>query len=195
MTRLSRSFSAPTLPTRLMLTGVVLLAGATGGLVACSSLGSSVLSAPPAGAGVPSAVRTTPNPGPTHAVGDRAKTGNLKVEVTSVRCGMAEVGGELLKEVAKGQFCEVSITAENVGKKKATIDGTLQKLYDSQGRSFPSSWDASYAAQEDNPLITFVKPGRTVEGVVVFDVPRDVTPQTVRLTGDFSVSTVLLDLP
>jgi hypothetical protein len=194
MTRFSRASSAPTLPARLILSGVIVLAGATGGLVACSSLGSPVLSAPPAGAPVPPVVRTAPNPGPTYAVGDRARTGNLKVEVTSVRCGMAEVGGEL-KEVAKGQFCEVSVTAENVGKKKATIDGTLQKLYDSQGRSFRSSWDASYAALEDNPIIAFIKPGRTAEGVVVFDVPRDVDPETVRLTGDFSVSTVLLALP
>jgi len=183
------------MPARLIATGVIALAGVTGGLVACSSLGSPVLSAPPAGARVSPAVRTAPNPGPTYAVGDRAKTGNLKVEVTSIRCGMAEVGGELLKEVAKGQFCEVSVTAQNVGKKKATIDGTLQKLYDNRGRSFASSWDASYAALEDNPVITFIKPGRTAEGVIVFDVPRDASPETVRLTGDFSVSTVLLDLP
>lgn len=119
----------------------------------------------------------------TAKVGQPARDGKFEFVVKSIECGRANVGSEFLTEAAQGQFCLLNITVKNIGNEAQGLSSSNQYLYNSQGQRYSADDAATYAAapRDNNTWYQQVNPGNTVEGAIVFDVPKDVTPVSAEL--------------
>jgi hypothetical protein len=140
-------------------------------------------SAPPEKEAPPPEEPAPDNPG----IGTPVQSGDLSFTVTKVACGTKRVGTTDLGAKANGQYCLLSLSAENTGDEAATIIGSSQKLLDDKGRQFSADDEASLYVSKDgsNPLIDEINPGNTSKGVLVFDVPKNVKPVSAVLVGGF----------
>ncbi|MFD2675482.1 DUF4352 domain-containing protein [Gulosibacter bifidus] len=141
---------------------------------------------PPAGDAAPAdaPAEDTAMPG----IGQPAQAGDFEFTVTEVETGVASVGGEYFSEDAQGQFVLVHVNVTNVGDKAETLTSSLQKLVDDQGREHEADSSAAIYIEDSNTLYERVNPGNSVSGVLVFDIPADATPVSVKLQQGFNSS-------
>lgn len=119
-------------------------------------------------------------------IGDKVVAGDWEFTVTKFKCGFAKVGNEYLDKTAQGQFCKMNIEVKNNGKKEETLDGSNQKLFDSEGREFSSDTEASLYDDTDSTLfLEGINPGNTAKGVVIFDVPEGAKIIKTEMAGGF----------
>jgi len=154
----------------LILLGII-ISTANGGksstptVSAASSSSSSSAPAAPAAPPAPAA------PGLNASVRD----GKFEFVVTKVDCGKSQVGKDPLTKKAQGQFCLVSLTVKNVANESQTLDAGSQRAMDAQGRKFSADSAAGiYLGDQGNTFLTPINPGNSVQGQVVFDIPKDV---------------------
>lgn len=121
-------------------------------------------------------------------IGEAATAGNFEFTVTEVETGVESVGGEHFGEDAQGQFVFVRIDVKNVGNDASTLSSSFQKLVDDQGREHEANASAALYVDDSNSLYERVNPGNAVSGVLVFDIPADSTPVSVKLQEGFSSS-------
>lgn len=104
--------------------------------------------------------------------------GSLSFTVTSIDCGATQVTGGPSTRTAQGKFCVLALTLRNTGRTPVTFQGRAQMLQDTQQRTFGPD-TAATAAHPANAgrdmLAPVVNPGNELSGVLVFDVPADVT--------------------
>lgn len=77
------------------------------------------------------------------------------------------------------QFCSMNLTVKNIGSVAQSFDASSQYVYDNTGKQYSDSSDATITANTTSsqfPVYESVNPGVTVSGIVVFDVPKGVTP-------------------
>jgi hypothetical protein len=113
-----------------------------------------------------------------------ANDGKFQFTVTSVKCGQPSVSSAdgYITKTAQGQYCLVSVTANNIGDQSQTLDSTSQYLYDSSNKKYSSDSEATIdISPTDNTFFNPINPGNSVSGTVVFDIPKGVTPTTVEL--------------
>lgn len=122
----------------------------------------------------------TPAEGDVAGIGDPARDGKFEFTVTRVQPGIQRIGGEFGKE-AQGQFVLVHVTVSNIGNESQLFDGSAQKLFDKQGREFSADTEAAIYLDESKSFLNQINPGNTVKGIVVFDVPKEVTPVKLEL--------------
>ena len=116
------------------------------------------------------------------SIGDTVTDGSFSFTVGEVSCGHDSVGTELLGRDAQGQFCFISVNVENVGTDAQTLFGENQKLFDSEGREFsPDTTAAIYMGQEASTIWEEINRGNSIDGILVFDVPTDVTLDKIEL--------------
>ncbi|MFG1674640.1 DUF4352 domain-containing protein [Micromonospora sp. NPDC049282] len=114
----------------------------------------------------------------TAKIGQPARDGKFEFTVKSAKCGVAKVGSSALGAKAQGQFCLVTITVKNIGKKAQLLDGSSQTAYAANGTEYSTDTEAGlYANQEQSTFFEEINPGNQVTGVFVFDIPK-----TVKLT-------------
>lgn len=107
-------------------------------------------------------------------VGEAVRDGKFEFTVQEVKCGVAEVGTDLLGEQAQGQFCLVTIKVKNIGQEAQAFSDSSQKAYGADGVEFSADSAAGLYANEDaDTLYNEINPGNEVTGVVVFDIPKD----------------------
>lgn len=140
-------------------------------------------SSQPAQASDPTADSTAPTSG--HGViGTAVQQGDLKITVTAApRCGVKSIGtGYGVQESEKGQYCLIDLKFENVGSTAVKPRRYDTELVDRAGGQTSVDW-SSYKANPNQKLDLFenVYPGKTVVGVIVFDLPADQKPATLRL--------------
>jgi hypothetical protein len=99
------------------------------------------------------------------ALGRMGADGVFLVTVTGVRCGVPAVG----RARAAGRFCLVGVSVENAGHHTQVLDGAAQRVVDTRGRAYPVAGRAE--AFLADPWGEAIPPGRTVRGVLPFDVP------------------------
>ncbi len=115
-------------------------------------------------------------------LGDKVRDGKFEFTVKKVDCGKKQIGDQYLNEKAQGKFCLISMKVQNIGSESQSLFGDNQYVYDKSGRKFTAdSGAAVYLDQSAQTLWEDINPGNAVNGVVVFDVPNNVTPQKIEL--------------
>lgn len=123
---------------------------------------------------------------PTEAkIGEAVRDGKFEFIVRSVECGATEVvhpDTDALRKDAQGQFCKMTVNVKNIGNEQQYFSESDQKLLNAQGQEFkPDTMATSYNGGNNDTLFAQINPGNSVEGVLVFDVPKDVTPTHAQL--------------
>ncbi|MBU2668782.1 DUF4352 domain-containing protein [Actinoplanes bogorensis] len=116
-----------------------------------------------------------------------ARDGAFTFTVSSVRCGIAVAGDEMVQATAKGSYCFVDLTVRNSGGKPALFNSSAQKAYDENGGEF--STDARAEVLENPGLPAFlgdIGPGTEARGTLVFDIPDGVRVSFLMLHESFS---------
>lgn len=116
-------------------------------------------------------------------VGDEARDGKFAFTVSTVECGVKEVGDEFLKQKAQGQFCLVTMSVKNIGDESQIFDAGSQKGITSTGATVDADGTASlYANESADSFLTEINPGNSLENVVVvFDIAKDQELTTLEL--------------
>lgn len=119
----------------------------------------------------------------TIKVGEAARDGKFEFVVKSIQCGQASVGSnQYLTKTAQGQYCLLAVTVKNIGNEKQSLFSTNQKLLDAANKQYSADDTATlYAAPNGSSWYSDINPGNSVEGTIVFDVPKDVTPTVAEL--------------
>jgi len=109
---------------------------------------------------------------------DRATEGRLTFAITKWECGATEVGSPA-PVTPLGQYCFLSFTVRNEGTSPDQFPGAFQYVIDDHGKRYGSDQKATraYPAPGNTTLLDDhqINPGLTLEGVIVYDVPRGVT--------------------
>lgn len=122
----------------------------------------------------------------TAKMGETVQSGDLAFTVNGVK-EYQSLGNSFTSKDAQGIFKVVSLKIENVGKETKTIDSSMIKLTDSEGRTFERSIDGQTAkglAQGQVDLfLQQVQPGLSMNGEIVFDVPETAEGLMIELRG------------
>lgn len=114
-----------------------------------------------------------------YAIGQPVTSEKFEYVVTDFNCGIPSVGEhEITMEVAKGQFCQLSITAKNIAKQAEKLDFGDFKLISGDNEFSTDSWvNIKSASRTDSSgFLDKINPGLQVTGNIYFDVPIDVIP-------------------
>lgn len=116
-------------------------------------------------------------------LGEPVRDGKFEFVVNDVQAGVTTIGPELIAEQAQGQYVIVNMTVTNIGDKAQSYSSSNAKLFDAQGREFSSdSWASSLVADTTaSGIYDEINPGNSAQVAVVFDVPVDAQPATLKL--------------
>jgi len=124
---------------------------------------------------------TTSANGKTAAgIGTPVRDGKFEFTVTAVDPGKSTIGKEPLSKTAQGQFVLVHVTVRNIGNKQQFFDQSSQKMIDQQGRQLSPDTTAGVYADPNN-FLAQINPGNSVEGLLVYDIPKDAVPTKLEL--------------
>ena len=91
---------------------------------------------------------------------------------TGVHCGKDELGTWPLTRQADGVYCLVDVTASNTSTGKTLVWAVSLRAVDTAGTQYrPDDWSWLYY-QDSQRLLKPLKPGTTVSGSLVYDVPK-----------------------
>ncbi|GAA0036098.1 MULTISPECIES: DUF4352 domain-containing protein [Brevibacterium] len=119
-----------------------------------------------------------------YGMGDAVNADGWEITVNKVEDGVSTVGNEYLNTKAQGQFVKVSLSVKNTKNSPELFFEDNIKLGDDKGNTYSSDSEAGLYADEDSILfLEEINPGNTAEGVLVFDVPKDVSPDRLTFEG------------
>jgi hypothetical protein len=141
---------------------------------AAGVLGLALLTAGPAGVVLGwrafSSYQVTAAASRTH-LGTPVRDGAVAFVLDDVRCGPDRLGPEDEPYRAMGRFCLVTVTARNDGNEPVRIRQLAQRAHGTAGaRYIPDPVAARYANPDGDPFGR-LRPGESVTGVLVFDIP------------------------
>lgn len=116
-----------------------------------------------------------------------ASDGKFQFVITSFTCGETQVTQPDAPDItsqAQGQFCSMSLTVKNIGTVAQDFDASSQYIYDNGSKQYSYSSDATITANPTSsqfPVLETVNPGNSISGIVVFDIPKGVTPLTATM--------------
>ena len=115
-------------------------------------------------------------------IGQPARDGKFDFTVNSIKCGQPNVGSDYLTKTAQGQYCLLYVKVTNIGNEKQSLFSSNQKLFDAANKQYSADDVATtYAGPQGSTWYSDVNPGNSVEGVIVFDLPKDVAPTMAEL--------------
>jgi len=119
----------------------------------------------------------------TAKLNETARDGKFEFVVKSVACGTASVGGQYLNKTAQGQYCLATVSVKNIGDKQQYFSEGDQKLLNASGQQYSPDTTATLYNSPNNSdvFLAQINPGNSVEGVLVYDIPKDQTPVTAEL--------------
>jgi hypothetical protein len=134
----------------------------------------------------PAAPAARAQPQPARAgIGQPVRDGKVEFTVTSFECGRTSVGATQFNQYqANGHLCLLTINAANVGNEAVHFSEGDQHIYDTAGREFSYSLDATFAHGYDPNTyqpFTGLNPGQSQEFTVVYDVPTGAGINMARL--------------
>lgn len=123
---------------------------------------------------VPSPASTKAKPAPPKGagIGTAVRDGKFQFTVTKVQPGVAQVGDRYLNKKAQGQFVLVHVTVKNIGDEARTLDASSQYAFDAQKRKYDADGGAAIYMNDTNAFLNDINPGNSVNGIVIFDVPK-----------------------
>lgn len=107
------------------------------------------------------------------------KDDDIEFTVTGFKCGVTVKTYQQL--TPQGQFCQLDLSAKNVGSKQVMLSSTGIKLLDDKGAEYQPSSET--IGVEESLFIKAINPGNTMTGKVYVDVPTDVQPTRAVLQG------------
>ncbi|WP_327045399.1 DUF4352 domain-containing protein [Microbispora sp. NBC_01189] len=115
-------------------------------------------------------------------LGDVVKDGKFAFKVTKVDKGLSQVGESFTVSKAQGQYILVHLTVKNIGDEAQLFSDSAQKLVDARGRTFDAdSGAAAIGLKDSNAFLNNINPGNSVKGILLFDVPKNLTLRSVEL--------------
>jgi hypothetical protein len=109
----------------------------------------------------------------TAGLNQAVRDGKFEFTVTKIDCGKTQVGSQYSLQKAQGQYCLVSITVKNIGDKAQMFDSSNQHAYNATGAKYDTDGLAAiYLDGDSRSFLEDINPGNTVNGVVVFDIPK-----------------------
>jgi hypothetical protein len=167
------------------------------GAAATGSSATSAAAVRPSGASSGAAAGAS-TPGGTSTVRPRStdpvRDGDLEFTVTGVRTAVGTLGrGDLVRR-STGQFVLVTVSVRNRGRAAVRFDFGNQLLVDVKGREFDADDEAGVYLEEARAFLAPVGAGRTVSGVLVFDLPKGDVLASVDLHGQGSPDGVSIPL-
>lgn len=119
-----------------------------------------------------------------YGIGDVVTADGWEITVGKVEDGKSSVGDEYLNAEAQGQFVTVALSVKNTESAPDFFFEDNIKLGDDKGNSYSSDSEAGIYVDENSLLfLEEINPGNTAEGVLVFDVPEDVSPDRLTFEG------------
>lgn len=177
----------------LTVIGVIVLLAIIGGAAGGGNKSNNSSSNSSDGSGV---TKTEDKPATVAKLNEAARDGKFEFVVKKVECGTTTIGtNEYLKKNAQGQFCLMTINVKNIGNEAQGFFGSNQKLLNAQSQQYAADDSAGvYVDQNYSTLFSNINPGNSVEGVVVFDIPKDQTPVSAELHDSSFSSGVKVNL-
>jgi len=124
---------------------------------------------------------TTSANGKTAAgIGTPVRDGKFEFTVTAVDPGKSTIGTGSISKTAQGQFVLVHVTVRNIGNQQQFFDQSSQKMIDQQGRQLSPDTTAGVYVDPNN-FLAQINPGNSVEGLLVYDIPKDAVPTKLQL--------------
>ncbi|MBE3011710.1 DUF4352 domain-containing protein [Microbispora sp. NEAU-D428] len=114
-------------------------------------------------------------------LGDLVKDGKFAFKVTKVEKGLSQVGEGFTAHEAQGQYVLVHLTVKNIGDEAQMFTDSAQKLIDAKGRTFDADSGAAIWLQDSNAFLENINPGNSVNGLLLFDVPKNLTLKAIEL--------------
>ena len=113
------------------------------------------------------------NSGSQIKIGQPAADGKFTFTLTSVTCGIPTVGDVAngIGATAQGQFCKVTIGVKNTGSESQAFSSSDQYAFDSTGKKFTDSTEATIAAGVDQNILTGINPGNSISTDMYYDIP------------------------
>jgi hypothetical protein len=110
------------------------------------------------------------------------RDGKFEFTVTGITCGVATVGDNpYLQKTAQGQYCILAVNVKNIGDKAQTLFSANQKVL-VDGKEYSADDAATlYAAPNGQGWLSEINPDNSVNGKIVFDLPKGVTPIIAKL--------------
>ncbi len=111
-----------------------------------------------------------------------ANDGKFQFTITSFSCGQTQItqpDNSYSTSQAQGQFCQMNLNIKNIGTVAQNFDDSSQYVYDSNNKQYSASSDGTITANPSSSqfaTLENVNPGVSISGIVVFDVPKSVTP-------------------
>jgi hypothetical protein len=130
----------------------------------------------PAQVDQPAPTTSAPPPAPAQpGLNKPVRDGKFEFVVSGVTCGQEAVGVAPITRQAKGQFCVVDLTVENIGNKDQLLVDGAQKAIGPDGAEYGPDTSAGLIANANTSVwLNVVKPGAKVAGKMVYDVPDGV---------------------
>ncbi len=121
-----------------------------------------------------------PSAGP--GIGDPVRDGKFEFTVTKVKRGVPSVGSDFMQEKAQGSYTLVYLTVKNIGDQGQYFTDDNQKVLDASGRQFEADSTADMSVDgNDNVLFQQINPGNSIQGVLVFDLPKGTKATSMEL--------------
>jgi hypothetical protein len=117
----------------------------------------------------------------TAAIGDKVRDGKFEFTVTKFTCGRTLVGTADFGKKAQGEFCEAALVVKNIGDEAQSLFGDNQYLFDASGKKFSADTEAAIYLDQANTLYEEINPGNSLNGTVLFDVPKGTQADHIEL--------------
>lgn len=116
-------------------------------------------------------------------IGVPVRDGKFEFTVKSVQCGKTSVGtNQYLTKAPQGQFCLLNLAVKSIGNEAQSLLSSNQYLLNASGQKYSADDTATmYNSPNNTTWYNDINPGNSVEGAIVFDVPKDVTPTIAQL--------------
>ncbi|HEY8805278.1 MAG TPA: DUF4352 domain-containing protein [Clostridium sp.] len=121
---------------------------------------------------------------------------DVKIKVLEVTTP-AYTGKDSFKHNPQGAFVVVKLSIQNNQKDAISVTDSSFKLLDKDKREFDASTDASIGmmmVEKKTFMFENVNPGNTIEGYIVYDVPKGLTGFTMQATGGMTGKPIILKI-
>ncbi len=128
-------------------------------------------------------------------MGTPVRDGKFEFVAKSVKCGVPSVGDQYTAKTAQGQYCLLTVSVKNIGDEPQSLFSSNQYLYNAENQKYSADDSATYVVGGSaDTWYSDINPGNSVEGVIVFDLPKDKTPVTAELHDSMASNGIKVNL-
>lgn len=168
-----------------MMKGFLFLVGLIVLIVIISNLGGGSKDEPTTGSS--SNTPKTEAPASPETLSNEGTSSNVSLRVDKFETADKVGDNQFSEAKAQGVFKVVTLSIKNGQKDVITVDSNSFKLFDKEGREFSTSSDGQMAFMGNDKMkalfLEQVNPGIEVQGVLVYDVPKDATGFYLQASG------------